>query len=252
MLKVILSGASGAMGRHLVNLINSTKDMEIVAGIDKTKNLSDDFPYFELVEDFKGEADCIIDFSHFTVVPSLLNYANTHHCPLVICTTGLNSETELLIEKVSQTTAIFKSGNMSLGINLLLSLVKQAATVLGDKFDVEVIEKHHNRKVDAPSGTAKMIANALSDAYESPKDFKYGRQGNESKRQSNDITIHAVRGGTIVGEHEVLFAGLDETIEIKHTALSRKVFAQGAVTAAQFIVNQPPGLYDMSRMLENY
>jgi 4-hydroxy-tetrahydrodipicolinate reductase len=248
-MKIILAGANGAMGRHVASLIETSDAHEVVAGIDHSENLHHPFPYFKEIGDFKGEADCIIDFSHYTVVPSLVAYAVLKKLPIVICTTGLTQETEAAIQDATRTTPVFQSGNMSLGVNLLLALVKTSAKMLEKQFDIEIIEKHHHRKIDAPSGTAKMIANAINEVLEEPKTYVYGREGNQSKRQENEMTLHAVRGGTIVGEHEVIFAGIDEVIEIKHTAQSRTVFAKGAITAAEYLVKQPPGHYDMDHLI---
>lgn len=248
-MKVILAGANGAMGKQVVSLIEATGEHEVVAGIDHKENIYHSFPYYQNISDFEGQADCIIDFSHYTVVPSLVTYAVDKKLPIVVCTTGLSAETEAQIQEASETIPVFKSGNMSLGINLLIALVKTSAKMLEDQFDIEIIEKHHNRKIDAPSGTAKMIANGINEVLKNPKTLVYGREGNDSKRQENEMTIHAVRGGTIVGEHEVIFAGLDELIEIKHTASSRQVFAKGAVTAAQYITGKAPGYYNMDSMI---
>ncbi|MDK2865850.1 MAG: 4-hydroxy-tetrahydrodipicolinate reductase [Clostridiales bacterium] len=250
-MRIILAGANGTMGKHVATLIGDSAEHEIVAGIDQKENLYHTFPYYQHIEDFKGEADCIIDFSHYTVVPSLIAYALTHALPIVVCTTGLSEETEASILEASKQIPIFKSGNMSLGINLLLALVKTSAKMLEDQFDIEIIEKHHHRKIDAPSGTAKMIANSINSVLTNPKRLVYGREGNHAKRQEDEMTIHAIRGGTIVGEHEVIFAGLDEVIEIKHTASSRTVFAKGAITAAGYILGKPHGLYDMDHLIYN-
>ena len=248
MLNIILTGSSGAMGKCLVEMIEESSDMQISAGVDRSINDQYSFPQFtSFTDEVKG--DVIIDFSHFSVVPALLDFSEKSGIPAVICTTGLTEDIITRIDDVSKKTALFRSGNMSLGINLLIDLVKKAASVLQGSFDMEIIEKHHNKKVDAPSGTAKMIANAMKEAVESDPRFVYGRAGNEAKREQNEIGIHAVRGGTIVGEHDVIFAGIDEVIEIKHTAASKKVFAQGALEAARFMAGRTPGLYDMNDIL---
>lgn len=250
MLKIILAGANGAMGKNVSELIETMDNVSIVAGIDRHPNERDTFPYFETIESCTVDADCIIDFSHASIVPSLLHFAGDHKMPIVVCTTGLSEETEKLLMQTAQKTAVFKSGNMSLGINVLIALAQKTASLLEDQFDIEIIEKHHHRKVDAPSGTAKMIANGINHAIESPKKLVYGRYGNDSKRTPDEMTIHAVRGGSIVGEHEVIFAGIDEVIEIKHTAQSRLVFAKGAVSAAKYLIHQSEGLYNMDSLLE--
>lgn len=250
MLKIILAGANGAMGKNVSELVATMDDVTIVAGIDRHQNPNDAFPYFESIEACDVKADCIIDFSHASVVPSLLRYAGDHKLPIVVCTTGLSEATEELLLQTAKKTAVFKSGNMSLGINVLIALAQKTAAILEDQFDIEIIEKHHHRKVDAPSGTAKMIANGINQSLEKPKTLLYGRHGNDSKRQENEMTIHAVRGGSIVGEHEVIFAGIDEVIELKHTAQSRLVFAKGAVSAGKYLVKQSEGLYNMDTLLE--
>jgi len=248
MLNIILTGSGGAMGKCLIELISEAPDLTISAGIDRSIHAQYDFPqYTEFSDAVKG--DVIIDFSHYTVVPDILDFSERTGIPAVICTTGLTEDTIKRIDSVSKKTALFRSGNMSLGINLLIDLVKKAAAVLQDSFDMEIIEKHHNKKVDAPSGTAKMIANAMKESIDEDTQFIYGRSGNAAKRENNEIGIHAVRGGTIVGQHDVIFAGIDEVVEIKHTAASKKVFAQGALQAARFMAGREPGLYDMNDIL---
>lgn len=248
MINIILTGSGGAMGKNLVELIAEAPDMQVSAGIDRSIHDNYTFPQFtDFCDEVKG--DVIIDFSHYTFVPSILDFCEKSGIPAVICTTGLTEEMIQRIDDVSKKTALFRSGNMSLGINLLIDLVKKAAVVLEDSFDMEIIEKHHNKKVDAPSGTAKMIANAMKDVLSTETDFVYGRSGNDAKRGEKEIGIHAVRGGTIVGQHDVIFAGIDEVIEIKHTAASKRVFAQGALSAARFMAGREPGLYDMNDIL---
>ena len=248
MLNIILTGFGGAMGKCLVELISEAPDLTISAGIDRTNHDQYDFPQFTAFSD-EVKGDVIVDFSHFTLIPDILDFSEHTGIPAVICTTGLTEETLARIDAVSEKTALFRSGNMSLGINLLIDLVTKAAAVLQDSFDMEIIEKHHNKKVDAPSGTAKMIANAMKEAIDSDTKFNYGRSGNDAKREQNEIGIHAVRGGTIVGQHDVIFAGIDEVFEIKHMAASKKVFAQGALQAARFMAGRQPGLYDMKDIL---
>ncbi|MBF4692811.1 4-hydroxy-tetrahydrodipicolinate reductase [Fusibacter sp. Q10-2] len=239
------------MGRNVIEVLENHSTLKVVAGVDRLSESTAPFPIFETIEACDVAVDCIIDFSHYSVVPSLIQYAMEHRTPIVICTTGLTDETEKHIIEASKVIPVFRSGNMSLGINLLIALAKKAATLLEDDFDIEIIEKHHNRKVDAPSGTAKMIAEGINDVIKSPKTLLYGRHGNETKRSTNEMTIHAVRGGTIVGEHDVLFAGIDEVITISHSAQSKKVFAKGAVNAALFLESQKPGLYDMNHIFSN-
>lgn len=192
--------------------------------------------------------DVIIDFSHYSCVDQLIQYAQKHTIPTVICTTGLSEDQLDNIEKAAETVPLFMSGNMSLGINVLIEMAKIGARVLAE-MDVEIIEKHHNKKIDAPSGTALMIANAIK-AIQTDKAFVYGRKGSEAKRDTKEIGIHAVRGGSITGEHSLLFAGLDETIEIKHQATSKAVFAKGAIEAAFFLLDKSPGLYNMTHLVQ--
>lgn len=249
MIKVIITGCNGAMGKNLVELIDAEAEMVVVAGVDRTNNALYDFPQFETFEDIDVEADLIIDFSHFSLMESMADFIETKKMPAVICTTGIEDKTQERFNALSKTVAIFQSRNMSLGINLLIDLVKKAAPILADAFDIEVVEKHHNKKVDAPSGTAFMIAEAMKDSIEDEKSFTYGREGRDAKREKSEIGIHAVRGGTIVGTHEVIFAGIDEVIEINHSATSKKVFAQGAIKAAKFLYNKPAGKYSMKDII---
>lgn len=248
MINVILCGYNGAMGKHLIEQIESSEHLQISGGVDRTFNPNYTFPQFDhFDQQLKG--DVIIDFSHHSVVPSLLDYAKAMKVPAVICTTGLNLSINAQIEDTSQTVALFKSGNMSLGINLLIHLSQKAAEILGEDYDIEIIEKHHHRKLDAPSGTALMLADGINAACEGKYTYQLGRSGTDAKRQDKEIGIHAVRGGNIVGEHEVIFAGMEEIITLGHSAASRGVFAKGAIRAAEFLVKQSPGLYNMNHML---
>ena len=252
MINVVVSGCNGAMGRVLTKVIDETEDMTIVAGIDKNKDLyKNNYPVYESPLLIKEKCDVIIDFSNTSNLNGLLEYSVNNNIALVIATTGFSKEEEEKIKEVSKQIIIFKSSNMSLGVNLLINLSKQATNTLGNITDIEIIEKHHNKKVDAPSGTAKMIATAINEELDNSMEFNYGRIGTDAKRKENEIGIHAVRGGTITGDHTVIFAGLDEIIEIKHTALSKKVFAQGAIKAAQYILNKENGLYDMNNLINN-
>lgn len=239
------------MGGVIRSIVKEHKDMEIVCGVDAFADPSEfEFPVYKTLELCRENADVVIDFSHFSAIPNLLDYCAKTQTPAVICTTGLDADLTDAIDKTAEKVALFRSGNMSLGINLMIDLAKRAAAVLGDAFDIEIIEKHHNRKVDAPSGTAYMIARGIEDEKTSKGSFVYGRFGKDAKRNSDEIGIHAVRGGTIVGEHTVIFAGNDEIIEIRHSAGSRRVFAEGAVKAALFLTGKPPGLYDMNSLLK--
>ncbi|RKD27316.1 dihydrodipicolinate reductase [Caminicella sporogenes DSM 14501] len=249
MLKVLLSGCNGKMGKVVTELIESENNIEIVAGIDISKK-HNKFPVFKDFKDCTIKADVIIDFSHHSMMPALIDYSVKTKTPAVICTTGLDEEIIQKIKDASNKVALFKSGNMSLGVNLITKLAQEAAKVLSESFDIEIIEKHHNRKLDAPSGTAYMIADAINETLNNSKEYNFGRYGKSAKRNKNEIGIHAVRGGTIVGEHTVIYAGPDEIIEIKHTAMSRKIFAAGAIKAAKFLANKTSGLYNMSDILK--
>ena len=208
-----------------------------------------DFPVFDDFSKIDISADVIIDFSNPSTLDGLLAYACKHKTPAVICTTGYSAAQVASIKKASEAVAVFYSGNMSLGINLLIALSKKAAAVFGREFDIEIIEKHHNQKIDAPSGTALMIADGIASVMEKEPQYVYDRHSYRKKREKNEIGIHTVRGGTIVGEHEVLFAGHDEVLTIKHQAQSKEVFATGAVNAAVFLNGKAAGMYDMSDLL---
>lgn len=250
MLKIIISGSSGHMGHNLVRLIAEEKDMEVVAGFDIQPVQYGDFPVFASPMDFDGEADAVIDFSNASALPGLLEFGLLRNIPLILCSTGYSESQIADIRSASEKLPIFRSGNMSLGINLLTELVKTACSVLGGKFDVEIVEKHHRRKVDAPSGTAIMLADAAASSLPYDAKYVYERESRREARGADEIGISSIRGGTIVGEHSVIFAGTDEVIEIKHSAFSRDVFAVGALNAARFISGQKaPGLYDMSDVI---
>lgn len=249
MINIILCGFNGAMGKYLIEQIEANPFMQISAGVDRTPNPQYAFPQFQDFEDEALSGNVIVDFSHHSVVGPLIDFAIAKNIPAVICTTGLDEEIKAKIQLASLSVALFQSGNMSLGINLLIHLSRKAAEILGEDYDIEIIEKHHHRKLDAPSGTALMIADGINDVFDGAKRYQHGRQGTDAKRQPDEIGIHAVRGGSIVGEHEVIFAGLEEIIEIKHSAVSRGVFAKGALRAAEFLVLQPPGLYNMNDLL---
>lgn len=251
MIRMLLTGCNGRMGDMITELTAERDGIDIVAGVDQASaKIPKAYPVFSAINDVNVACDVIVDFSHYTLVPDLLDYVEKTNIPAVICTTGLDGDVVARIAELATRVPILRSGNMSLGINLLIDLVKKAAAVLSETFDIEVIEKHHNRKVDAPSGTALMIADAMNAEVHNSKTYVHGRHGKEAKRQPNEIGIHAVRGGTIVGEHSVLFAGPDEVLEIRHAATSRKVFGNGAIRAAQFLVGKAPGLYTMDDVLK--
>lgn len=257
-MKILLHGCNGRMGRVVTRLVeeSGTPEMKIVCGVDLNPGKFDnDYPVFaslsEVPLDIKP--DVVIDFSHPGSVESLLDFGLTRNTPLVICTSGISGEQQQKISAAAQEIPVLMSANMSVGINLVLSLVAQAAQVLGSTFDIEIVEKHHNQKVDAPSGTAMMIANAMNAALGNDMEYIYGRHGEDesTKRKPSQIGIHAVRGGTIVGEHDTIFAGQGEIVEIKHTALSRDIFGYGALEAAKFLLDKTPGLYSMKDVIES-
>ena len=246
MLKIIINGYSGSMGKVLTKCANEDSELEIVCGASKD-DLDVPFKTYQKMSDVEESADVIIDFSHHSTIDDTLSYAIKTKTPIVIATTGFNDEELTKIKKASNIIPIFHSSNMSLGVNVLVKLVKEAAKSLNG-FDIEIIEKHHNKKLDAPSGTAVMIANGVKEVLPD-SEYIYGRHGRSDKRSSNEIGIHAIRGGTIVGEHTTIFAGHDEVVEIKHTAQSKDIFAKGAIAAAKFLVKQEAGYYNMNNML---
>lgn len=250
MTKILLSGCCGKMGRNVINVVNTRKDCEVVAGVDIVDDTTLGFPVFQNYAEVQVEADVIIDFSNPALLSDMLEYAKKNKTSVVLSTTGYSDEQIKEIEKASDEIAIFFSYNMSLGVSLLCELSKTAAKILGNDFDVEIVEAHHNQKLDAPSGTALMLANAVKeempDAY-----FEYDRHSKRQKRNSNEIGIHSVRGGTIVGEHEVIFAGNDEIVKLSHSARSKAIFAQGAVNAATFIKEKGVGIYNMSDLVND-
>ena len=250
MIKLILSGCNGRMGRAITDIVSKTPNAEIVAGVDLNTDSSCGYPVYATIEEVTESADVLIDFSHPALLSGLLAYCRDHKLPAVIATTGCSDEQLAEIDEVSKTVPMFRSGNMSLGINVLLMLVERAAKILGDTFDVEVIERHHNQKIDAPSGTALMIADRLKDALPHQAELVYDRHTVRQKRGYQEIGMHSLRGGTIVGVHEVVFAGRDEVVELKHEAQSREVFAAGAVKAALFLTGvRTPKLYNMDDLV---
>jgi 4-hydroxy-tetrahydrodipicolinate reductase len=250
MTKVIISGCNGKMGQVVTDLCNTDAEIQVVAGFDVNPEKRNDYPVYADPMEFPGSADCIIDFSHPNALTGLLSYCKKSGCGIVLATTGYSEAQLAEIQAASEEIRIFKSANMSLGINVLLALVRQAAKVLGSTSDIEIVEKHHNRKLDAPSGTALMIADAAASALPYEPDYTFERHSVRQKRGQTEIGISSVRGGTIVGEHEILFAGTDEVLEIKHTAYSRDIFATGAVKAAAYIgALSAPGLYNMENLV---
>lgn len=235
------------MGRTITELVSGRDDLKIVAGVDLKNDLSTQYPIYSNIDSVKEKADVIIDFSNPALLSSILNYSINNNIPAVLATTG-NSEDDIAkIKESAKKVPLFFTYNMSLGINLITELAIKARSILGNDFDIEIIEKHHNKKIDAPSGTAIMLANALNS--DGDYEYVYDRHSVKRARAKNEIGISSLRGGTIVGEHSVIFAGNDEIVEIKHTAFSKKVFATGAVNAAVWLKNQPAGLYDMKNII---
>lgn len=249
MVQIAISGVSGHMGRTLVSSIADREDCAVCCGIDIRNDGSFAFPVYDSPAKMQEKSDVIIDYSHPNSLDGLLEYAQATGTPIVLATTGYSEEQLAKIRQASEHVALFSSFNMSIGIQLLIALSKKAAAVLGNQFDIEIIEKHHNQKIDAPSGTALMLANALCEESDPKKHLVYDRHSVRKKREITEIGMHSVRGGTIVGEHEVLFAGPDECISLTHTAFSKRVFAEGSVNAAMFLVGKAPMLYDMTHML---
>ena len=249
MIKVIMSGCNGAMGQVITRLAAEREELKIVAGFDICDTLKNDYPVFKDPADCKTAADVIIDFSHPNGLEKVLAYAVSEHLPIVVATTGLSQHHITKLHSAAKSVPVFFSANMSLGVNLVIDLVSRAAKLLEDSFDIEIIEKHHNKKIDAPSGTALAIADAISSGLSQTKEYIYDRHSVRKKRAKQEIGIHAVRGGTIVGDHSVIFAGNDEIIEINHHAASKEIFAVGALKAAKFLVDQEPQMYAMKDLV---
>ena len=250
MVNVIMHGCNGKMGRVITNLVEEDDNIQIVAGIDAYTGMANEYPVFASIKECDVKADAIIDFSVTAAIDDLLDYAVSTKTPVVVCTTGLSANQLEKINEASKSVAVLRSANMSLGINTLMKILKIATDVLADRgFDIEIVEKHHNQKVDAPSGTALALADCINQELNNEYDYTYDRSTVREKRKKNEIGISAVRGGTIVGEHEVIYAGTDVVIEIKHTAYSKAIFAKGAIDAAKFLANKEAGMYDMSDVI---
>lgn len=249
MTNIILSGCSGKMGRVITACVEKRNDCKIVAGVDLNTDTSLGYPVYSSFSDITEKADVIIDFSHPSVLSNLLEFAKSNSLPLVLATTGFSASQTEEIKKSANDIPLFFTFNMSLGINLLVALSKKAAAVLDGNFDIEIIEKHHNQKLDAPSGTAIMLAEAINETLDNKMMYEYDRHSKREKRPENQIGIHSVRGGNIVGEHEVIFAGHDEVITLSHQATSKEVFAVGALKAALFMSGKSAGLYDMNNVI---
>lgn len=249
MIKLIISGCNGKMGGVVTKIAQEDQLIETVAGFDINTEKNFEYDVYDNPESFTDRADVIIDFSHPLMFEKTIKYAVKTKTPIVVATTGLDENQKKEMVDASKEIPVFFSANMSVGVNLIIELAQKAAKALEEKFDIEIIEKHHHRKIDAPSGTALAIADGINEALASKKEYIYDRHSVRKKRSPTELGIHSVRGGTIVGEHEVIFAGEDEIIEIKHTAMSREIFAQGAITAAKYIFGKDAGLYDMRKML---
>lgn len=250
MTKVIMHGCNGKMGQTITGIIAADEEIEIVAGVDAFDEGHNSYPVFKSIALCDITADAVIDFSNAKAVDGLLDYCLEKKLACVLCTTGLSEEQIVKVKEASEKIAVLKSANMSLGINMLLKLLKQAAGILAPAgFDIEIVEKHHNLKVDAPSGTALALADSVNEELNNEYEYVYDRSGRREKRPRKEIGLSAVRGGTIVGDHDVIFAGTDEVITFSHTAYSKAVFGKGAVQAAKYLSGKPAGLYDMSNVV---
>ncbi len=252
MIRAIMHGCNGHMGQVVTGLIKADQDIEIVAGIDLADCRENGYPVFTNLRDCNVDADVVIDFASAKAADELLKFSVERQIPVVLCTTGLTEEQLQAVEEASRRVAVLKSANMSLGVNMLLKLLKDAARILAPAgFDIEIVEKHHNRKLDAPSGTALALADSINEVLDREYTYKLDRSQEHKKREKKEIGISAVRGGTIVGDHDVIFAGTDEVITFSHTAYSRAIFGKGAVQAAKFLAGKPAGYYQMSDVIEN-
>lgn len=250
MVKIIMNGCNGKMGQAISKIVAADEEAEIAAGIDQYQEIVNPYPVFGSLEECTAEADVLIDFSTAAAVDDMVDWCVLKKMPVVICTTGLSKEQIEHIKEASEKTAILRSANMSLGINLLLKLLKEAAGVLAPAgFDIEIVERHHNQKIDAPSGTALALADSVNEEFDGEYEYVYDRSQVRKKREKKEIGIQAVRGGTIVGDHDVIFAGEDEVVTFSHTAYSKAVFGKGAVQAAKYLKGKPAGLYDMSDVI---
>lgn len=250
MTRVIMHGCNGKMGRTISELIAADEEIEIVAGVDAWDEGKNTYPVFSTITACDVAADVVIDFSAAAAVDGLLEYCVKKQVPCVLCTTGLSDAQLAKVRETAGKVAVLKSANMSLGINMLLKLLKEAAGILAPAgFDIEIVEKHHNQKVDAPSGTALALADSINEELDQAYDYVYDRSQIREKRTQKEIGISAVRGGTIVGDHDVIFAGADEVVTFSHRAYSKAVFGKGAIQAAKFIAGKPAGMYDMSDVI---
>jgi len=246
--RIFLNGCNGRMGKVITDICAQEQGLAIVAGADANASPSS-FPVYAAAADCKEEFDVIIDFSHVLALPGIMRLAAARNVPLVMCTTGLSDDDKKALASLSEKTAVFYSANMSLGVNVLINLVQKAADILYPGFDIEIVEAHHNQKLDAPSGTALMIADAVNDTLDHQLEYVYDRHNVRQKRDPREIGIHSIRGGSIVGDHTVIFAGPEEVLSISHSAQTRNVFARGAVAAARFMCGKTTGMYSMKDLI---
>ncbi len=251
MIKLLLCGCNGYMGRVITSCVDARDKFEIVAGVDLKDEMNSTYPVFTSANDFHGDVDVIIDFSHPSALSSTLDFALNNNKPVIIATTGFSKEQIDEIHLASQKIPVFFPANMSIGVNLMTELVKKATALLCEDFDIEVIEAHHNQKIDAPSGTANMLISSIQEACNEPKTLEFDRHSKRKKRDKCEIGVHSIRGGTIVGEHTVMYSGRDEIFTISHSARSKEVFAVGALNAADFMVDKPAGLYSMKDVISD-
>lgn len=250
-MNILMHGCNGRMGQVINTLSSQAIDFDIVCGVDEAINrFNNPYPVYSSLSQVSEKVDVVIDFSNHTCISALLEFGLSKKVGLVLCTTGYTSEERNMIIEASKLIPIFNSGNMSLGINLLQALAKQATSKLYENFDIEIIERHHNQKLDAPSGTALMLADSINSVLDNKMEYTYERQSKMQKRDKKEIGMHSLRGGAIIGEHEVIFAGAGEIIELKHSVISRDVFGVGAISAAKFLNNKPAGLYNMQHIVE--
>lgn len=249
--KILLVGACGHMGRVISDCVSKRDDCKVIAGVDPLFEQYADFPVYPSFNEVKENPDVIIDFSHPSALEGILEYSVNNNVPVVVATTGMDEKHIEMINKASDKVPVFFTYNMSLGVNLLAELAKKAALVLSNDFDIEIVEAHHNQKLDAPSGTAIMLADAINETLDNEYSYEYDRHSKRAKRPKKEIGMHAIRGGTIVGEHEIIFAGRDEIVKLSHSARSKEIFAVGSVNAAIYLKNQDKGIYNMSDLLSD-
>ncbi len=251
MTNIFLVGACGKMGRVIAECVSTRSDCAVVGGVDIACEKYSDFPIYSSFSQVEEKPDVIIDFSHPSALKDTLDYAVENSVPAVIATTGLDEQHIALVNEAAKNVPVFFTYNMSLGVNLLAELAKMATKVLANDFDIEIVEAHHNQKIDAPSGTAIMLADAINETLDNEYEYEYDRHSKREKRTKKEIGMHAIRGGTIVGEHEIIFAGRDEIVKLSHSDRSKEIFAVGAINAAVYLKKQQSGIYSMSDLLAN-